>query len=404
MRFPEFEGGWEVKKVGNIASVSSGGTPSRSNPNYWDGDIPWITTSLIDFNKIKTAKEFITDEGLGNSSAKLFPKGTILMAMYGQGKTRGKVSILSLDATTNQACAALKVNKKFYIDFVFNYLAKDYERIRNLANDGGQQNLSAGLIKSLKIKTPSLSEQIKIADFLTVIDERITTQSKIIEHQESLMKGLMQQIFSQQLRFKDESGNEYPDWKIKKLGDIGRTYNGLTGKTKKDFGEGKPYIQYMQIFNNSKIDITKFGMVSIREDEKQNEAQYGDIFFTTSSETPNEIGTSSVLIDLVKDTYLNSFCFGFRPNTLNELVPKFSQFFFRSECIRKKIIKLAQGSTRFNMSKVELLKLKFNIPSVEEQTKIAKLLSSLDAKLEKEKQVLKQYEQQKKHLLQNLFI
>jgi len=127
------------------------------------------------------------------------------------------------------------------------------------------------------------------------------------------------------------------------------------------------------------------------------------VFFTTSSETPNEIGTSSVLLNDVEEMYLNSFCFGFRvdPYLLN---PLFSQFLFRSESFRKKIIPLAQGSTRYNISKSSFLKLKIVIPSLEEQTKIANFLSSLDAKLEKEKQILEQYQQQKKYLLQNLFV
>src|SRR5690554_120429 len=139
LRFPEYEEVWKMSKVEDIAKVSSGGTPNRSKTNYWKGHIPWVTTSLINFNVICNAGEFITEEGLNNSSAKLFPKGTILMAMYGQGITRGKVSILGIDATTNQACAALQVKKGLSTDFVFNYLSKNYHKIRNIANDGGQQ-------------------------------------------------------------------------------------------------------------------------------------------------------------------------------------------------------------------------------------------------------------------------
>ena len=104
LRFKEFDGDWDTSKIDKIASVTSGGTPSRANPEYWNGDIPWVTTSLVDFNVILSAEEFITKEGVNNSSAKLFPKDTILMAMYGQGITRGKVAILGIEATTNQAC------------------------------------------------------------------------------------------------------------------------------------------------------------------------------------------------------------------------------------------------------------------------------------------------------------
>ena len=119
--------------------------------------------------------------------------------------------------------------------------------------------------------------------------------------------------------------NEFrDDWKRKKLGEIGGTFNGLTGKTKDDFGSGKPFIQYMQIFNSAKIDTSKFGYVEINEDEEQKTVKYGDLFFTTSSETPLEIGYASALTEEVGEVYLNSFCFGYRPKSLNELYPDFS--------------------------------------------------------------------------------
>lgn len=136
LRFPEFEGEWEEKKLGDIAEISSGGTPKRTQMSYWNGIIPWVSTGLINYNLILETDEYITYDGLINSSAKLFPKGTILMAMYGQGKTRGKVSILGIEASTNQACAALQLKNSLSINFVYSHLAKDYNRIRNIANDG----------------------------------------------------------------------------------------------------------------------------------------------------------------------------------------------------------------------------------------------------------------------------
>jgi len=128
------------------------------------------------------------------------------------------------------------------------------------------------------------------------------------------------------------------------------------------------------------------------------------VFFTTSSETPNEIGTSSVLTEQVEEVYLNSFCFGYRPNSLDELVPEFSQFFFRSEKVRKEIVKLAQGSTRFNMSKVELMKLRFNFPKKDEQQKIANFLLSLDKSIENLVNQIDDTVVFKQGLLQKMFV
>lgn len=99
---------WEIKTIGDIATVSSGGTPSRKEQAYWNGDIPWVTTAEVQFKTILDSAEKITKEGLTNSSAKLFPINTILMAMYGQGKTRGQVAKLGIEASTNQACAAIE--------------------------------------------------------------------------------------------------------------------------------------------------------------------------------------------------------------------------------------------------------------------------------------------------------
>jgi len=212
----------------------------------------------------------------------------------------------------------------------------------------------------------------------------------------------MQKIFNQKIRFKDENGREFPEWEEKMLGEIGSTFNGLTGKTKDDFGFGKSYVQYLQIFKGSSINKNGFGKVNVNNNENQNQVQYGDVFFTTSSETPNEIGTASVLTEPVFEVYLNSFCY--RPNSLDEIVPGFARFFFRSESVRKQIIKLAQGSTRFNMSKVELMKLSFAFPSKEEQQKIAQFLTVLDKKIVHTTSEIDKMKEWKRGLLQKMFV
>ena len=401
LRFPGFEGEWESKKLGEISSVSSGGTPSRANPLYWNGDIPWVSTTLIDFNFIEKSEEYITQEGLENSSAKLFPIGTLLMAMYGQGKTRGKVAILNIEATTNQACGAIITNKEVLNPFfAFQNLVKRYDEIRDLSNQGSQENLSGGIIKGIEITFPKLSEQDKITSFLSLIDERIQTQNKIIEQLETLIKGLSEKLFSQKVRFKEFTD----EWELKSLGEIGETFNGLSGKNKNNFGKGKPYIQYKQIFDSSRVQLENCGLVEISKSENQNSVRYGDIFFTISSETSNEIGMSSVLLDKVSEVYLNSFCFGYRVLSFQILHPLFSSYLFRSSIFRTKIIKLAQGSTRYNMSKVELLKLTISLPCEEEQISISQFLFTIDSKIQTEKNTLEKYHSQKEYLLHNLFI
>ena len=203
-RFAEFvdDGEWVEKKLGDVCKITSGGTPNRSNSEFWNGDIPWISTTLIDFNTINEANEYITEIGLQNSSAKIFPKNTILMAMYGQGKTRGKVAILGIDAATNQACAAIILHNKYNTEFIFQYLSANYDEIRKMSNSGGQQNLSGGLIEIIPIPLPkNPKEQQKIASCLSSLDDLITAQAEKIEQLKFHKKGLMQGLFPQRSHY-----------------------------------------------------------------------------------------------------------------------------------------------------------------------------------------------------------
>lgn len=194
------------------------------------------------------------------------------------------------------------------------------------------------------------------------------------------------------------------EWDLKKLDQIGKTISGLSGKSGEDFGTGKPFVTYKQVFDNSYIDFSKCGKVTIGENENQNILQRGDTLFTTSSETPNEVGYASVLIDTpTETTYLNSFCFSFRPTNIDNLKPEFSRYLFHSPIYRKMISVLAQGSTRYNISKGAFLNLKLPIPKPNEQQKIAECLSSLDEVIAKHNQKLDSLKFHKKGLMQKLF-
>lgn len=198
LRFPEFRDApeWVSDSLGNIFETTSGGTPSRSAKSYWGGKTPWITTSLVNFRVITGAEEYISDDGLRNSSAKLFPKGTVLIAMYGQGKTRGQVALLGIEAATNQACAAILPRKEIDPYFVFLNLAGRYEELRVLSNSGGQENLSQGLVRGLPFSYPSDDrEQRAIISSLSSLDDLIVAQNGKVEALKAHKKGLMQRLF-----------------------------------------------------------------------------------------------------------------------------------------------------------------------------------------------------------------
>src|SRR5699024_7223825 len=189
-----------------------------SNLDYWNGDIPWITTGDIANLRKENIDNFITEKALEESSAKLIENRAILIAMYGQGKTRGMSAILNFNAATNQACAIFQTD--FDINFVYYFFQKSYKYIRSLSNEGSQKNLSLTLLKEIQLNYPSKMEQKKIGEFFSKIDRQIELEEQKLAKLEEQKKGYMQQIFSQELRFKDENGNDYPNWEEVQLKDI----------------------------------------------------------------------------------------------------------------------------------------------------------------------------------------
>ena len=236
------------------------------------------------------------------------------------------------------------------------------------------------------------------------MERRITQFAEKKRLLEDFKKGCMQQLFSQEIRFKDEDGKDFPDWEEKRLGEIGKTFGGLTGKSADDFGTGSRFVTYLQVFKASKIYPEQCGFVKLSAGERQNKIERGDIIFTTSSETPKEVGFASVVTVDMPNTYLNSFCFALRPDNTEELIPEFSRYLFRSAGYRTKVIPLAQGSTRYNLSKTSFLKIKLHIPHPIEQRKIADFLSALDRKIELVTAEFENAKTFKKGILQQMFV
>jgi type I restriction enzyme, S subunit len=408
LRFPEFKVEWIKRMLGEISvKINSGKTPSGGESVYTQNGILFIRSQNVFNNKLSLLNSTFIPENINNTmkNSVVKPKDILLNIT---GASLGRSCVVPEDFSTgnvNQHVCIVRIDKNnepFFIQPFFSS-NKGQDLFNSLQTGSGREGLNFQSIRTIALYLPTLPEQQKIASFLTSVDDKLNQLKQKKSLLEQYKKGVMQKIFSQEIRFKDENGKEYPEWEKKKLGDIGETYNGLTGKTKENFGQGKPYIQYKQIFDDSKIDISRFEYVEIGNNEKQNKVLFGDIFFTVSSETPNEIGTASVLLDKVDELYLNSFCFGYRPYSLGILNPYFARYIFRSEQFRNEIIKLAQGSTRYNMSKIQLIKLEIDLPCFTEQTKIANFLSAIDEKinhcqLQIEKTVL-----YKKGLLQKMF-
>ena len=179
---------WETPEIKYLVRIASGGTPDRNHPEYWNGNVPWIKTGELQNDIIISAEEYITDEGLNNSSAQIFDVDTILVAMYGQGKTRGMTGLLKIPASTNQACAGLTVSSpSIHIQYLWQCLIGAYDAIRAEAAGSGQPNLSATLIGNFHVALPPIEEQDKIVDH---IKNRTAEISSAIEKADSLLNKL----------------------------------------------------------------------------------------------------------------------------------------------------------------------------------------------------------------------
>lgn len=191
------ERGWEVVALGEISEISSGSTPSRSNPDYWEnGTIPWVKTGEVRGTEINETEEKITNKGLEESSCKLYPKGSIIIAMYGQGKTRGRVGKLGIEATTNQACAVIMPkNKRVHPDFLFNFLDQSYETLRNLGRGGNQPNLNSKIIKEFQIPLPPLPLQARFAAMVANIEAQRRLAERQLAAAEAVFGGVLQGTF-----------------------------------------------------------------------------------------------------------------------------------------------------------------------------------------------------------------
>ena len=282
-----------------------------------------------------------------------------------------------------------------YDPLFFRYmLSSPYARKRIVVKGAGAQHFNIGQDELSKVElfVPSLDEQKRIGELFNLLDERIETQSRAIEKLQSLMKGL----------------NNYLQDHVEKeitlsFSEMGSDYSGLTGKTADDFGSGKPFIPYTNVYANTFIDEKNLGSVSVSEGEKQSKVQKGDVVFTLSSETPEEVCYGSVYWGEEKELYLNSFCFGVHI-TNEKVFPPYLAYFVNSNSFRKAVFHLAQGSTRYNLQKLDFLRKPFPFPSLENQKRIFLVLNAIDKKMHVEQRILESYHQQMSFLLQQMFI
>ena len=385
LRFPEFTGEWENKRIGDIGKFFSGGTPSSSRKDFYGGEIPFIRSGEIHSDKTEL---FLTQEGYKNSSAKMVEVGDILLALYGANS--GDISISQMRGAINQAILCIRTNVAPV--FFKSVWEKHAQKILNTYLQGGQGNLSADIVKKITISIPSQIEQAKIAALFSHLDERISIQNRLIDRLQSLMIGLNNSLYEQY-------GNDITT----SFMELGYSYSGLSGKSAKDFGSGKPFITYLNVYSNIIVDETDYQYVRINDGEKQNIVRTGDVLFTLSSETPEEVGIGSVYLG-EKEVYLNSFCFGIHIERNQLAYSPYLSYYVTSTAFRKFIYPFAQGSTRFNLCKADFEKASIKLPSLDNQKRISAMLDCIAEKIQAEKAILEYYNIQRQYLLRQMFI
>ena len=386
LRFPEFEGEWEKCKLGDLCNVLMCKRILASQTNTEEG-VPFYKIGTIG----NAPDAYISKELFDDYKTKYnYPhKGEVMITCAG---TVGKCVIYDgKDAYYQDSNIVWIDNPSQCISnsFLYHLLAKvDWRKLNSttiirIYNDD---------LRNLKLNYPQIEEQQKISRLLSLLDERIATQNKVIDKLQSLIRGLNNHLF--QLC---ESGIETS------FADLGVSYSGLSGKTASDFGSGKPFITYLNVYSNDVIDETSYQYVRMGDTEKQNVVRYGDVLFTLSSETPEEVGIGSVYLGN-QEVYLNSFCFGIHVNNTQKAFTPYLSYYISTTQFRKFIYPFAQGSTRFNLCKADFEKARFKLPSLENQKRIYESLKGLSDKVAAEEAILKQYHFQKQYLLHQMFI
>lgn len=376
----ELPKGWKEVKLSDLAEIQSGGTPSRSNSAYWNGDIPWVKISDIKGKYVTETEEFITEEGLMNSSAKVFERGTILFSIFA---TIGKVAILDIDATTNQALVGLKINEFVDKSFLVYALIELSERISNLGKGVAQKNINISILKDVRIPLPPLTEQKQIAEKLDKLFDQIETIKEASNKIPELLKNFRQQVLTYAVTGKLIESTPEP----RMLGElIDELKYGTSKKADYDI-EGFPVLRIPNI-NNGEIDSSDLKYVPLDDKEyNQLSLQEGDILVIRSNGSLSIVGQCAIVRKKCENWVYAGYLIRIR--CTHELLPEYLNYIFQSYQVRKQIVEKSHsmsGVNNFSADKIKQLEIAWY--PVEVQKQIVDRLNSIFGKLN---EIEKQY-------------
>jgi type I restriction enzyme S subunit len=399
LRFPEFNGGWKESRIGKIyKDLRTGSTPSRAVKSYFKGDNPWITSGELKYNRISTTFEQISDEAIKDTNLVLYQPGTLFIAITGLEApgTRGKCAINAVPSTTNQSCLAFrKVDSVDTIYMFYWYLKYGKPLYFKYAQGTKQQSFNNKIVEKFQIFLPNKPEQQKIAAFLSAVDNKIEQLSKKQELLGEYKKGLMQQIFSQAIRFKADDGCDFPDWEEKSLGELFNYKNGgsFENEVVKDGLYNLITLNSITIDGELKNEHKKINSFD-------NSLKINDLIMVLSDVAHGNFLGLTAIIPEDNSYVLNQRMGALKSKGLNNVV--FLRLLIN---YNQKYFKLhGQGSSQQNLSKGDILKFELLLPNRNEQQKIANFLSSIDTKIEQVGKQLDESKQFKKALLQQMFV
>ena len=384
MRFPEFNGEWETKLINDLAVVIGGGTPDTTIKSYWDGEIQWFTPSEIGKNKyVDSSLRTITEVGLNNSSAKLLPPNTILLSSRA---TIGECSLSLRECATNQGFQCL-VSKKCNVDFLYYLIQTKKKDLIRKSCGSTFLEISANEVRKIQVSVPSDVEQQKIAELLSLIDERIATQNKIIEKLQSLIKGLSQQLLSSE-----------NDWILYRLDDLAQIKSGYSGT---QVSYQTPYkVSRIETISKHCIDIQRIGYVEcIPESYRLN---VGNILFSNINSI-QYIGNTAYL-DKDYGLYHGMNLLRIIPNT-TIVRPRFLHLLLCTDWAINHFQTICNKAvSQASINQTALGKSRFPIPPMSVQQQICSMFELTERKLDNEQEYISCLQQQKRYLLQKMFI
>ena len=406
IRFDGYTYDWEQRKLGDIGSTFTG-LSGKTKEDFGHGDAQFITYMNVFSNPVANLE--MTEAVEIDAKQNCVKKGDVFFTTSSETPEEVGMSCVMPENKDNiylnSFCFGYRPTEKFDLDYLAYVLRADSFRqeMTFLAQGISRYNISKNKVMEVSIPIPNLEEQTMVGQYFSNLDHLITLHQRKCDQTKNLKKYMLQKMFPQngakvpEIRF---DGYTY-DWEQRKLGDIGSTFTGLSGKTKEDFGHGDAqFITYMNVFSNPVANLEMTEAVEI--DAKQNCVKKGDVFFTTSSETPEEVGMSCVMPENKDNIYLNSFCFGYRPTEKFDL--DYLAYVLRADSFRQEMTFLAQGISRYNISKNKVMEVSIPIPNLEEQTMVGQYFSNLDHLITLHQRKCDELKKMKKYMLQNMFI